>query len=476
MKKNTFNSVTFKISLFILIYSNTLLADKNSITFWFPDENHTYDHLVKVTNCNTQFDDNNPESFEPNKTFLTMYGDSLGDFVNEGAYGYFGWDKFLTLMNFGIEWNVQNLAIGGYTTNSVYNLITKCAESDVKRFNFKTAPNVAFEIGGNDFWHNSLMLTFMPWKFPSVVDRVIYNTKAILFQLRHPRRDKDVLVMGNFPNLSYSPTLGNYSQYFNVGAVQPGYNFTSYMNQLHDSQATALHDDTQKAILTLLPPFGWLALLYMPIDLDKLQGDFAQAIVGIKQAYNEALSTIEIQTGLDELNVLHSQIKNSGISPTGKDEWYWIWLHTIKNNISMISSIGMFLTQGPLEQLTNEMNVSKGKVHFLPMYHLFIRQKDCFEFGQCWVANPWLYQDPVGHLNYLGYTVWASALSAKVIELDWHNSLKNGPPKYNGAVSIPGDDTVITLPDGEHGTDEVVIVPSEIDLLLLICLFTGKCW
>lgn len=460
----------------IFFWSLPLFSDKNSFTILFPDAQHTVKNFIETTDCNTQFDTSNPESFEPNKTFLTMYGDSLGDFVNEGLYGYFGWDKYLTLMNFGVDWNVQNLAVGGYTTYDVYGLISACAKDPAQRFNFKTAPNVAFEIGGNDFWHNSLMLTFMPWKFTSVVGRVAHNTKSILYQLRNPRRDKNVLVMGNFPNLSYSPTLGNIGNYFRPFVTQPDGAFSFNMDKLKEQQIIALQEESENAVLTLLPPFGWLALLYMPIDLSKLHGELTEAIIGIKESYNAALARIEIQTGIEELAILHAQIKNVGLSPTKDDAWYWTWLHTIKNNPSMVTSLGMFFSQGLIEQTANEVNEKYGKVHFLPMYHLFIRQKDCFEFGQCWVANPWLYQDQIGHLNYMGYTVWASALSAKVIELDWHNSLKNGPPKYDGAVSIPGDDTVVVPLPEEEAPQPVEVEASQIDWLLLICLFTGKCW
>ncbi|AYV57999.1 LIC10707 family hydrolase [Leptospira kmetyi] len=465
---------SFILILFGLL-NKPLLADKNSFTFLLPDQSHTFDHFLVQTNCNTQFDDLNPESFEPDKTFLTMYGDSLGDFVNEGLYGYFGWDKYLTLMNFGIAWNVQNLAIGGYTTENVYNFIRDCAYSYERRINFKTAPNVAFEIGGNDFWHNSIMLTFMPWKFSAVVGRVAFNTKSILYQLRNPRRDKNVLVMGNFPNLSYSPTLGNINNYFVPLATHPDGLFSYNMDKLHEEQQKAMLQDAEAAAVALLP-YGWLGLLFMPIDMNELHGEFVQAIIGIKQAYNNALATIQIQTGIEELEILHIQIKNTGISPTNQDEWYWLWLHTIKNNISMVTSLGMLFSQGLLEQTAEEVNAKYGKVHFLPMYHLFIRQNDCFHFGQCWVANPWLYQDQVGHLNYIGYTVWAGALASKVTQLDWHNSLKNGPPHYNGAVSIPGDDTVVTSLPEEQAPQPVQVDPLPIDILLLICLFTGKCW
>ncbi|EMF84405.1 hypothetical protein LEP1GSC188_3256 [Leptospira weilii serovar Topaz str. LT2116] len=118
MKKITIQ--WFIYLMYVSLFNTSLFADKNSFTFWFPDTNHTYDHFFTQTKCNTQFDNNHPESFEPNKTFLTLYGDSLGDFVDEPAYGHFGWDKYLTLMNFGIEWKVQ------VHTRNLISLRTSC--------------------------------------------------------------------------------------------------------------------------------------------------------------------------------------------------------------------------------------------------------------------------------------------------------------------------------------------------------------
>lgn len=85
----TFNITEFYLFMLLFLTTNLkLFADKNSFKFWFPDENHTVKHFVEDTDCNTQFNNNDPESFEPSKTFLTMYGDSLGDFIDEPAYGY----------------------------------------------------------------------------------------------------------------------------------------------------------------------------------------------------------------------------------------------------------------------------------------------------------------------------------------------------------------------------------------------------
>lgn len=57
-------------------------ADKNAFNFIIKDSYFNYKNFVEITNCNTQFDEFHPASFEPNKTFLTFYGDSLGDFVD----------------------------------------------------------------------------------------------------------------------------------------------------------------------------------------------------------------------------------------------------------------------------------------------------------------------------------------------------------------------------------------------------------
>ncbi|MCG9874603.1 MAG: SGNH/GDSL hydrolase family protein [Leptospiraceae bacterium] len=472
--------------LIFFIFLNSLYADKYFFTtigdgshfsekrdnFYGADPNKETEN-----NCKTQFDSNHPQSFEPNKTFLTFYGDSLGDLINEGGYGYFGWDQYLTLMYPAVQWNVQNLAHSGDTTYGLFNMIRNCAASSYRRINFKTSPNVVFEIGGNDYWGHSLLLAFMPWKFGDVQNRVTYNTRAIIYALRHARRDKNVLVLGNFPNLSYSPTLGHIKNFFEALKTQPDPSFKANMNQLHDNQKKAIETDAQVLLsLTFLSPVEWLTglSLFSP-DLTDHHGPLVNSIIQMKQSYNNAINKLIAETHFQELNQLKSQIKNQGLSPTKQDDWYWTWLYVVKNNPSMISSMGMFLNQGPLEQAVEEVNnvMGQGRVHFLPMYHLFIREKDCTDFGWCFAAKPELIADQIGHLNYLGYLLWSNHVARKVVELNWHRSLENGPPRFDGAVSSETDDTeIIEIIEAVP----VEVHPSNIDILLLICLFTGKCW
>ncbi|PJZ84549.1 hypothetical protein [Leptospira harrisiae] len=69
--------LVFSISF---IFTTQINADKNAFNFILKDSYFNYRNFVEYTDCNTQFDDSHPTSFELNKTFLTFYGDSLGPF------------------------------------------------------------------------------------------------------------------------------------------------------------------------------------------------------------------------------------------------------------------------------------------------------------------------------------------------------------------------------------------------------------
>jgi hypothetical protein len=100
------------------------------------------------------------------------------------------------------------------TTRSVWDLITSCSNSEIKRKNYRTAENIAIEIGGNDYVYNLATLYYMPWKFADVDQRITYNTRVIVRALRNELRNKRILVMGNFPVISKSPILGEGGDYF----------------------------------------------------------------------------------------------------------------------------------------------------------------------------------------------------------------------------------------------------------------------
>ncbi|MCB1194503.1 MAG: hypothetical protein KDK90_28985, partial [Leptospiraceae bacterium] len=151
-----------------------------------------------------------------------------GDFVDFPAYGFVGWDAYLGFWKPDIDWRVQNFAIAGWTTQSIFDGLTKCLTEQTReqRTKFVTSNHIALEVGGNDFLNMTPTLIFMPWKYWSytdpttgkevkgAVDVTLHNIKVLIYYFRHPLIDKDVLVMGNFPGLTYSPTLGNIGDYF----------------------------------------------------------------------------------------------------------------------------------------------------------------------------------------------------------------------------------------------------------------------
>lgn len=82
-------------------------------------------------------------TFNKEKTFLTFYGDSLGDLIDAPLYGYFGWEFYLTTQYPNVNWKVQNFAVGGFTTENVYNIIQLCTNS-VNRSQYQTASLITF--------------------------------------------------------------------------------------------------------------------------------------------------------------------------------------------------------------------------------------------------------------------------------------------------------------------------------------------
>jgi len=204
-----------KIStLFIIIY---LLLD---VKIYSQSSDFTQS-LGQGENCNTS----SHFSDSANLPFVTFFGDSLGDFVDSPIHGIIGWNNYLSALRPDIHWKTQNFAVAGYTTVSLFEDIRKCILPG-NRKTFKTSNHFVFEIGGNDAAHVSPIIRIMPWKVFSyhdpftgknvygVIDQLRYNVKSIIRYMRHPMLDKDVLVIGNFPGLTTSPSLGEIGSYF----------------------------------------------------------------------------------------------------------------------------------------------------------------------------------------------------------------------------------------------------------------------
>ncbi len=180
--------------------------------------------------CNPPFDD---------AANVTWYGDSWGDFADSPGYGWLDWESYFEIHQPAANWRVQNLAIGSWTTAAVYERITVCAKTQESRESFRTADNVVLEFGGNDYLAHVPWLSTMPWMYPRIQQRVLSNTEAILVSLRHPRRNKNVLMVGHIPVISASPSLGPPAEYWSAGPIQPRAETIRLMDEILDPNAPA---------------------------------------------------------------------------------------------------------------------------------------------------------------------------------------------------------------------------------------------
>lgn len=407
--------------------------------------------------------------FNKDKTFLTFYGDSLGDLVDTPLYGYFGWDFYLSSQYPNINWNIQNFAVGGFTTLEVYNHLRLCTNPQNRSY-YQTADNVALEIGGNDYIQNVAMLVYMPWKYGAVDQRVTENTRILIRMLRNPLRNKKVLLMGNFPTLAKSPTLGDYPKYFAPFKYIPNGQIFDKAKEFEEAKQNAENQEIANTVNQSI--FSYVVNQFLP---------------WLGTALSLILSAEEyISRTADDYSNL-----------TGQDDWYWRWHgENVKNPLTHAVSLGLMSHQHSLEVMAQEENnysgtyvysqsgfsditiqYQPGGVSFLPLYYYFIRHVDA-GLGHPYVANHNLYSDPI-HVNHIGYFLWSTILARRIVENEWHNL----PPEANyggelcrvwncGRAQNPPYGQVIVDPN----PPVVVVEPDPIDWVLLLCLFTGKCW
>ncbi|MCB1194446.1 MAG: hypothetical protein KDK90_28700, partial [Leptospiraceae bacterium] len=356
-------------------------------------------------------------------TFLTFYGDSLGDLVDLPTHGLVGWDAYLGFFRPDFDplgWRIQNFAVIGWTTRSIYNALKECLKSKEARKEFKMSNTIAMEIGGNDMVNYTPLLIFMPWKYwtyrdpttnkdvKGVVDVVIYNIKVLIYFFRHPLIDKNVLVMGNFPSLSYSPTLGHVGDYFSAFQHMTDIFYQKWtetvppLNIQRDDQfenaqiQKELTIDIWKKLLEIIgSPANLIEDLFGPQFTTKFV-HFLEEVIPKKEKIPDAIEPFQ----------------------TNAPDWYFKWVyHTYRNPTTAIS-FGLYLMQPGLESLAMDLREKtrnwdrtftykedntqtytaqnrKGGdyVHFLPLYHTLVRKYDCSAYLYCWVGQPMYYRD-----------------------------------------------------------------------------------
>jgi len=169
-----------RIPIFIIYFT------LNSALFTYPyvvDIFQTEEVKERFSSCTTIEYKNLPPLFDSN-TKVTFYGDSrmqLAHFLLTYGIPFVGLDFFLGALPEG--WNVQNFGISGMTSGGLYDHLLNClpANGDKAPFpeNYKIAKNVAFHIGGNDFFGYTPLIAYMPWKSNDVKNLVYTTTKKL---------------------------------------------------------------------------------------------------------------------------------------------------------------------------------------------------------------------------------------------------------------------------------------------------------
>jgi hypothetical protein len=328
------------------------------------------------------------------------------------------------------------------------------------------------EIGGNDYVYNLAILYYMPWKFADVDRTVTHNTRVIVRALRNELRNKRILVMGNFPVISKSPILGEGGDYFVP------------LKYLPNGQITTKNSEYKESLLQ--KEFS-----------EDMADAFEVLILGIGDIYNSIVNILSPILGSGNTDSLFTNGSGQK-SPTGKDLWYWNHLREWQASPFSLISIGLQFHQSSLAKMVEEENNTEhvyvykktgytdasvyyptGRVNWVPLYADFSYPPDA-QFGRYFVANPVLFSDPI-HLNHIGYYKWVSLLTPKLKSLGWHSLPE--PTLYNGvscktfncgAVKDPPNNIEVIVE--ELQPEPVQVTPNNIDWMVLICLFTGKCW
>ncbi|WP_016756081.1 LIC10707 family hydrolase [Leptospira santarosai] len=426
--------------------------------------------IPDVPNCDTNNlfsppTQSSPDSSNPlyySKTTVTFFGDSRIDYANAVPKGYnaaayylpsigngnYPGKSFSLGLFYGVSsldfylgtdssWNIQNFGHGGDNSDGMLGQLSTC----LKKPNYIIAPNVAFEIGGNDYLNNFLMLVLMPWHSQEYVNRALNNIERAITKLYQVR--KNVLIIGNYPAIGWSAQRGlpNDETFafktlnFKYQAIMQGFSITNF-----ESFKKTLPELKPLLSDAMIAYGGYTALT------DLMSG---AAIAGAGYLLNPT------QAG----TCFGSKIPENGPIPA-----YYCWL---AGNFAAIGTFPSFL-MGIQESSYPEIQTRRKPyfqaqgltLEYLRLWEAFVNPATL----EPWVVNDSLMGDIV-HPNAIGFTVWGYHVSSKIKSLGWH--LQKSPP-VTPPPPPPTDN------GGENsGRDEPGPL-TEWDLILLCFLF-GIC-
>ncbi len=466
---------------------------------------------------NEKFDCNQSAGQDANTT-VTFFGDSHGQFVNFPFYGWHGWPAYLAIGAGGSEFNVQNLAVGSWTSATIFERIKKCANENPAQF--KTARRYAVETGGNDLISNFWIPVIMPWKMNDMRFWMLGNQKLVLKLLKIMVKAHNTQIPGiqavtatpgdyilfysNFPVMARGPISGTVmAQWERMWTPLTQYK----QNQLkvvlgdlmymmgdkrenpddpgRDEGGSPPHAEANKEQMKAAKIAMAMGLVFNPV----MVAAFTAFLYALGDAIQDVLQGITdlvngTGTGTDHLQsavTAFGQLTGA-VDPTPKyfggyhgsnailQAYVW-WVNYLVEGGSVVTPVGMMLTasQGDMAKLAAEEGV-----HFVDVYFPLIDWRDC-AVGHCYVANHDLYTEFL-HPSLSGYVVAGLFLGSWMKLHGWDK-----PLVVNGTTYGPDfvDSTFWSKPENQIEVPSSTPPINSIDIGFLLwlwwCLTTGAC-
>lgn len=341
-------------------------------------------------------------------TAVTFFGDSRIDLVDSIAYGAASLDHYFATYG---AWNVQNFGVSGMDSYGFKNQIQTCFTRDpsnpakAKYPNFKIAYNVAFEMGGNDYVNTLPFFIINPALYITRIPQSRDNIASVIYTLQ--MREKNVLLIGNYPAVAWSVRLGSPEKYAGYGGFNPKV-FQAYSST---ERHRPIGEKDEKFILQVIKKI-MIGSSFMPGALNVI-GSIVSSLPGqeasdLNSVYQDALHSI----GLDDGGKEEKDIARMAVGS-------YTWWKTISVKApGTVPSVGVLLLENELRGMVNNPSAYGLKpFQYISTGEYFLYPPVKFE---PWVVNPNLMTDLI-HKNHLGYAIWGKLVGDKVRELGWQN-------------------------------------------------------
>lgn len=356
-------------------------------TYYTPsiDDNSNHDNYTCSID-NSEIDEN---------TSITFYGDSRGDYVDFPLYGEIPWGWNYYFAPYASNWNIQNMAVGGWRIENLYNHLIDCnlyKPPNKTFYDYTTATRYAVEIGGNDAIDQIPTLIASPWNYGKVVSDIDGGQRFVVQVLIEALKGRSIpedqigdriLLMGSYPTVAHGPVSGFPKDQFCDSAA---------LNNCANSATLGYYDfydlTTQQSTLKQLEEFLSDLVSYWPKTMVTEVG------AAIQQIYS----------GDPDTNYSSDPAMNA----------YLKWVHYVTDEGSVFTTASMVLMN--LSSTEKEIASDYGIQH-VDLYSYIAYPPDC-NLGACWTADPEFFRDLI-HPNWKGYAAIGNQIGPWLASHGW---------------------------------------------------------